>query len=403
MFPEQFADSRSGELVQTRFEVRKFAEGKLRSETVEGWAFVPRRLPPDLRLGEVTEAVFDELIAAERSLARLDGVGEDFPNARLLWAPLAKREAILSSRIEDTIASAAELVTAEMGEKPARDEVNEVSNYVRALEYGLRSELPICLRLIRGMHEQLLSGGVRGSDRSPGHFRDAQNYIGNEEAGFEGARFVPPPPGAPMETCLADLERYANSRKFGLPKLVAIAIMHYQFEAIHPFRDGNGRIGRLLSALSLCRMGLISQPFVYVSGYFEPRRAQYNDLMLAVSTHGQWMPWIKFFMKAVASQSQDAEARIRELRKLRDEYRGALSADNAPGRTYGLIEHIFAHPAITAEFAASLLNVSKPTARSYIDRLVQMGALEDLGRTYRKIWLAPRVLEIIDTPPEAQG
>ena len=373
--------------------------GKLRSHVVESWAFDPAPLPPNVTLEEVTGAAFDELIAAERSLARLDGVGEDLPNAMLLWAPLANREAILSSKIENTIASATELASLEAGKAPERQEVQEVANYVKALNHGLKSDLPICQRLIREMHEVLLSGRVRGGDTRPGRFRDVQNYIGNEDDGFSGARFVPPPPST-LQQGLDDFDEYANRKNFGIPKIAAIALMHYQFEALHPFRDGNGRIGRLVSALSLCRMRLLKQPFVYLSGFFEPRRDQYNDLMLAVSTDGAWIDWIVFFMKAVAWQAQDAEDRVRSLRNLRTKYRTQLHDSNAPGKILWLVDSLFAHPGVRADRAATELDVSKPTARAYIRRLEDMGALVEIGDSKKKLWVAKEILDLIDAPPK---
>lgn len=349
-------------------------------------------------MGEITEAAFDELITAERSLARLDGVGEDLPNSQLLWAPLAKREALLSSKIENTIATADELVTAEAGEKPERQDVVEVTNYIRSLDYCLQSDLPICLRLIRGMHEVLLSDGVRGSEQRPGEFRTLQNYIGNEHDGFKKARFVPPPPGELLIEGLENFEGYANRKSYGIPKLAAIALMHYQFETLHPFRDGNGRIGRLLSALSLCRMGLLQKPFVYLSGYFEPHRDEYNDLMLRVSTKGDWLSWVTFFMKAIAHQAQDAEDRVRRLRSLRTDYRTQLSDANSPARINKLIDEIFYHPAVTAERTAKICDVTKPTARSYLGKLVEIGALSESPRNYRTFWFAREIINVINAP-----
>ena len=316
MLREDFGSASPGELVRTSFEEHGLENGQPVTLITDGWAFVPDPLPPTgLALKELLGELYGELITAERSLARLDGIGEDLLNASLLWAPLAHREAILSSRIEDTIASAEELASIEAGEKPERREALEVSNYVKALNHGLRSDLPVCCRLMREMHSVLLSRGVRGSDARPGEFRIDQNYIGNQEDGFTDARFVPPPAGTHLTSGLDSFEKYANQNSYGLPKLVAIALMHYQFETIHPFRDGNGRIGRLIAALSLCKMNLLREPFVYLSGYFEPRREQYNDLMLRVSTSGRWLPWIRFFLNAIAMQSADAANRIRKLRK----------------------------------------------------------------------------------------
>lgn len=396
MSPDQFTARKSGELVVTQFAQSVRKDGKIETRMVKGLAFVPNDLPPKLSRSEIIEAVLDDLIAAEKSLSHLDGIAEDLPSVRLLWAPLARREAILSSKIEDTVATAVELASAEAGEKPKRQEVTEVMAYVHALDHGLVSKLPICLRLLREMHSKLFEAGAHGTDKQPGEFRDIQNYIGNEEIGFTGARFVPPPPGQQLIEGLSALELYANQKNYNVPKLVAIAMMHYQFEALHPFKDGNGRIGRLLSALSLCRMGLIKQPFVYLSGFFEPRRNAYNDLMLRVSTHGDWLGWIKFFVEAVAHQTRDAEERVRGLRSLRERLRSNLVNDNGPAKIYGLIDSLFEHPVISADQVAKKLAVSKPTARSYLDRLVEMGALVLMDKPYRQLWVSKPIINIID-------
>lgn len=397
MSPEQFSPGAPGDLVKVSYEEGHVDNGKVRTRQIAGWAFVPHPLPPALQVRDLPEPMLYELIRAERSLARLDGIGEDLPNAHLLWAPLAKREAILSSAIEDTIANATELASLEAGDAPERQEVKEVMNYVDALRYGLATDLPICLRLIRGLHERLMAAGVRGSEWVPGEFRTTQNFIGRQD-GFASARFVPPPPGEPLMKGLRALELYANRRTFGLPKLVAASLIHYQFEALHPFPDGNGRIGRLLSALSLCRMGLLGQPFVYLSAYIEPRRSEYNDLMLRVSTHGEWLDWIRFFLSAVAFQAEDAEQRVRTLRTLRNAYRAKISDNNAPGRTAAIVDELFEAPIVSVDGVARKLGVSKPTARNYIQRLEQLGIVKEMPRRYRAFWVAEEIIAFIDAP-----
>ncbi len=398
MSPDDFTSDSPGRLVKTSFDDRVMEGGKPATRRVQGWAFVPNDLPPMLDTPRLLEIVFDDLVVAERSLARLDGIGEDFPNARLLWAPLANREAILSSAIEDTIATALELATLQAGERSERQEPTEVLNYVSALEYGLNSELPICTRLIRGMHEHLMAHGVRGSELTPGEIRTTQNFIG-KRGEFAMARFVPPPPGEPLTRGLDALEAYANRRSLGVPKLIAIAMMHYQFEALHPFPDGNGRIGRLLSALSLCRLNLLKQPFVYLSGFFEPNQRQYNDLLLRVSTEGAWLPWIQFFTKGLAHQAKDAEERVRRLRELRATYREKASTSNLPGRSFRVIDDLFSHPAITVEGVATRLEVTKPTARSYIRKLEALGVVTPLSLRYRSLWIAHEIIDFIDARP----
>ena len=275
--------------------------------------------------------------------------------------------------------------------------MQEVANYVQALNHGLRSGLPVCLRLMKEMHEILLGRGVRGTEKRPGQFREIQNYIGSEERGFEAARFVPPPPGEILEQKLGALERFIkNDPGHGLRPLVAVAMAHYQFECIHPFRDGNGRIGRLVVALSLCQSGLLSKPFVYVSGYFEAHRDEYFRLLLAVSAHGAWFEWIRFFLRAVSSQAADAVERIVRLRGLRRRYREALSEINAPAKALHLADKLLERPLVKVSAVAKRLGVSKPTARGYIHRLVEIGALRELRSNYRQRWIAPEVIQIIE-------
>lgn len=397
MSPKDFGPQKPGELVKTIFD-EPDRQGKVGAHRrVQGWAFVPNDLPPALDRTTLRDGIFDDLLAAEAGLARLEGAAEDLPNARLLWAPLSRREAILSSKIEDTVASAEEVVLVEAGEKPAREEVQEVANYVKALSHGLKSKLPVCLRLIKEMHEILLGGPVRGASLRPGQFRDIQNYIGKELLGFEKARFVPPPPGEPLDRCMRAFERFVNSdSRHELRPLVAIAMAHYQFECIHPFRDGNGRIGRLIAALSICHSGLLSRPFVYVSGYFEAHREEYYRLLLAVSTEGAWIDWVRFFLKAVANQSADALDRISRLRAVRKRYREALIEANVPAKAAHLADKLLERPVVTVSAVAKFLGVTKPTARSYIHRLADVGALRELSNGYRRKWMAQEVVDIIN-------
>lgn len=397
MSPKDFGPNKPGKIVQTTFEEAIPGGKPGESRHIKGWAFVPDDLPPKLDERQLRDAVFDDLIEAETSLARLEGIAEDLPNARVLWAPLSRREAILSSKIEDTVASAEEVARIEAGEALERDEALEVANYAKALDYGLRSGLPICLRLMKEMHELLLGRGARGAEKRPGQFRAIQNYIGKEPLGFERARFVPPPPGEHLDRCLRAFERFVNGEPaHSLRPVIAMAMAHYQFECIHPFNDGNGRIGRLIVALSMCRTGLLAQPFVYVSGYFEAHREEYYRLLLAVSTEGDWAAWVRFFLKAVASQSRDAIDRIRRLQEMRKRYREALVHQNVPARATRLVDWLMMRPVVHVASVAQRLDISKPTARSYITRLVEIGALRELPSSYRQRWIAPEVISIIE-------
>ncbi|WP_287418153.1 Fic/DOC family N-terminal domain-containing protein, partial [Oceanithermus sp.] len=257
------------------------------------WAFAPDPLPPKL---EWTSELVRALAEAERALGELAGLGRTLPNPYLFTQPFLRREAVLSSRIEGTQASLADLYAFEA--QPAlfalpeqRNDVLEVRNYVRALEHGLARlrELPLCLRLLREMHAILLEG-ARGQNRAPGEFRRVQNWIGGSGS-IEDAVYVPPPPGEIL-SALDALEKYLNGES-PYPALVDVALVHYQFEAIHPFLDGNGRIGRLLITLMLIERGLLHEPLLYLSAYFERQREHYYRLLLEVSQKGAWEAWVR--------------------------------------------------------------------------------------------------------------
>jgi Fic family protein len=280
MKPEDFTDRKAGRLI-------KGPQGY--------WAFVPDPLPPRLS----TDWDLANLLSrADRALGELSGLARNLPNPHLLIGPFVRREAVLSSRIEGTQASLSDLFYFEaahsektaLPKKPPSD-VQEVTNYVKALEYAPKriKDLPLSLRLIRELHEILLSG-VRGEHWTPGEFRRSQNWIGPPGCTLIDATFVPPPPQDMMEA-LGQLEKYLHMPS-NLPPLVHIALVHYQFEVIHPFLDGNGRIGRLLISLLLCHEGLIDQPFLYLSAFFEHRRPNYYQRLLDISTGGKWRQWI---------------------------------------------------------------------------------------------------------------
>ncbi len=361
-------------------------------------AFVPDPLPPRTPRSLLLAELYDLLAPAERALGQLDGIAGDISFARLLWAPLMQREAILSSRIENTIATAREVALYEAGQAPSRQDTVEVANYRVALAHGLASKLPMCMRLVREMHEILLRN-VRGHDQRPGEVRTLQNWIGSDPSRFASARFVPPPPGEPLLTCLRDLERFWNNGDHGLPPLLAIAAAHYQFEAIHPFSDGNGRLGRVLIALSLCRLGSLDKPLVYVSGYFERFDRQYRDLLLRVSTHGDWIAWCAFFLQAVVEEAREAIDRIHQIRAEYERVRQTLASSNAPARILVLVDRLLEQPAISVSQAGSLLEVTPPTAWAYIQRLERIGFLTEMtGGSYGRIWAATPILDIIEAP-----
>ena len=299
MQPSDFTGDKTGQLIKT----------------LQGyWAFVPDPLPPPLSLSWELAGKISE---ADRALSELAGVARTLPNPHLLIAPFIRREAVLSSRIEGTQASLSDLFFFEAsGTIPSQvPDVQEVLNYVKALEYGLErlKDLPISLRLFREVHERLIDG-VRGEHLTPGEFRHSQNWIGPPGCTLMDAVFVPPPELEMLEA-LSDLEKYLHTPS-PLPLLIRLALFHYQFEAIHPFLDGNGRIGRLLLTFLLCAEGLLPQPLLYLSAYFERNRKLYYHLLLSVSHSGKWTDWIVFFLNGVAEQSRDAIKRSHQLMDL---------------------------------------------------------------------------------------
>ena len=326
------------------------------------------------------------------------------PNPHLLIGPFLRREAVSSSRIEGTITSYGQLLLFEAD--PTNDDQSEdrqeVANYVKALEYGLDrlSTLPVSLRLIREVHGQLMQG-VRGEDKKPGEFRVRQNMIGVHGQAPSEARFVPPP--APeMREALDQLERFIGTPS-GLPVLIDLALIHYQFETIHPFEDGNGRIGRLLVSLLLCERECLLQPLLYLSSYFERHRDQYMDHLLAVSREGDWLGWIRFFLKAVVVQSKAATARASELLDLWQSYRAQFQAVSNSSNLLTLIDLLFERPAVTNRTAAQVMGLSLPAARSNIQKLIAHGVLsEATGRDWNRIYVAHKILEVIQNDDLAE-
>ncbi len=371
------------------------SSGKV-AKTPQGyWAYIPSPLPPTLTL---SWELVQQNSEADRALSELAGVARTLPNPQLLIGPFMRREAVLSSMIEGTVASLSDLLCFEASgssiAKPA--DVREVANYVHALEYGLGriKELPVSLRLIREMHERLMQG-VRGEYMTPGEFRRSQNWIGPPGCLLKDAVFVPPPVDEMMET-LGDLEKYLHMPS-ELPPLIRLALIHYQFEAIHPFLDGNGRVGRLLLTLLLCTEGLLSQPLLYLSAYFERYRRDYYNLLLGVSQSGRWYEWVMYFLRGVADQSQDAVRRSNRLLDLRQEYRQRLQSARSSALLLQLVDELFSYPAISISWAAKRLDVTPRAAQLNVDKLIAEGILEEMtGRKRNRVFITPGIMKIIE-------
>lgn len=398
MDASEFVAGAPGRLVPTRAGEVHVVRGLREIRQREVLAFVPDDLPPPQLTISTLAPLLQRILDAERAVASLGGLSRGFSNPWLIARPLMRREAESSSRIEDTIATAEEVALYQAGYGEARNETVEVANYLTALQHGLTSRLPISRRLICEMHARLLDR-VRGEDKRPGEIRTVQNQIGGRDDDATTARFVPPPPGEPLERGLAAFERFVNAPPEHIPPMVTAALAHYQFEALHPFRDGNGRVGRVIATLTLCKHGLIEHPLISVSGYFDRHRQMYYDLLLRVSTRGDWLAWIGFFLNAIIDQAKDAWERIDRLRRLYDEQRARLQRGRGAGTSLMLLDHLFSSPAVTALSAQRALDTTDPTARGAIGRLVASGMLTELtGKDYGKVWLAKPIIDIINTP-----
>jgi len=370
------------------------------------WAFLPAPLPPDVTW---SAGLVSLLAEAERALARLAAVGAAFPEPYILVRPFVRREAVLSSRIEGTRASLADVYAYEAGQTsflaPGSD-AREVHNYVRALDYGLErlQTLPVSLRLIREIHTRLMEN-VRGGAWTPGEFRRSQNWIGPADATLETATYVPPPVEE-MHVALDCLEKYLHAPS-DLPPLARLGLIHYQFEAIHPFLDGNGRVGRLLIALLLCEWNLLPQPLLYLSFYFERKRAEYYDCLLAVSQRGEWDAWLRFFLTGVRDQALEATARVALLHGLRERYRDLLAGQRDAPRLGQALDLLLGHPIMTVrQMQAGLgLNDYKTVLR-YVEKLERLGILREVtGGRRNRLYRADEILKAIEgpLPDAAQG
>lgn len=360
-------------------------------------AFLPPPLPPDLDLGP---DLVMRLSAADRALGVLSGAGRVLPDPHLLSQALLRREAVLSSRIEGTRASLSDLVLYEAHSEAEDGDVREVFNYVAAVRHVLDPDrrLPLSLSLLREAHRILLTG-VRGGYAAPGEFRRTPNWIGSPGCTLDGATYVPPPPERMWE-CLDPFEKYLHVDQ-ALPPLVAIACLHYQFEAIHPFIDGNGRVGRLLVTLMMVEWGLLSEPLLDLSAYIEPRRDDYYASLLAVSMDGDWEGWLRFFLEAVARQSTDAAGRAQRLQALRDDFRGRVATARSSGLLGVLVDALFSTPALTITQAARLLDVTHRAARLNIDKLVEAGVLVQVDdRPRNKLFWSPAILRAVEGESE---
>ncbi len=352
-------------------------------------AFIPWPLPPEW---EFSNRLWPLLADAKHQLGILEGLGRTLPNPTILLRPLEDRDAIKSSRLEGTYVTATELLVFEMQPRESKSEDDptnpqrEVLNYRRALQQGAASKLPLSLRLIRDLHHTLMSG-VRGKDRTPGEFRRTQVAIGTDH------RFVPPPPENLLEY-LDPLEKYFHVKKSRYDPLVDCFLIHYQFETIHPFSDGNGRVGRLLLAIMLKQLCGLSKPWLYMSEYFEQRRDEYIQRLFNVSALGDWEGWIEFCLVGTAIQARDAIERCDRLRRIKETFMNKLPEIRGSTRLQQIVEDLFQSPFVRVADLKKKLEVTYPTAKADIGRLVSAGILRELKNISPKTYYAPKVFNV---------
>ncbi|MGB8886912.1 MAG: Fic family protein [Candidatus Korobacteraceae bacterium] len=358
-------------------------------------AFVPAPLPPVL---DWTPRLIRVLSDADRLIGRLAGEGGRLPNPHVLMRPFVRREAVLSSKIEGTQATLGELLASEAGAVVDRspEDLREVGNYVVALEHGISrlKKLPICVRLVRELHEKLMAG-VRGHEATPGCFRTTQNWIGRPGSTLATASFIPPPPGE-VEPCLATWEKFLHESD--LPPLVTIALAHYQFEAIHPFLDGNGRVGRLLITLFLIERKILPTPLLYLSAFFEAARRDYYDSLRGVSERAAWQGWLEYFLLGIARMSEDALSRATRINDIVAQWKKMLAGEstNTPLR---IVELLAANPFITTTGVTRQLGVAFTTAQRAIERLERNGVVQQTTDARRnRVYCARALLDILEEP-----
>jgi Fic family protein len=349
-------------------------------------AFIPVPLQPPPRIvydGELQTLLSD----ADRDLGRLDAIAALLPNPDLFVAMYVRHEAVLSSQIEGTESTLEDVLAFEA--RAAMDDQNrdvaEVVNYVAAMNHGLRRlpDFPLSLRLIKEIHGELMRD-VRGGDKTPGEFRSSQNWIGGQGCTLKTASFVPPPPHEVMES-LGSLEKFIHEARESVPLLIRCGLAHAQFETIHPFLDGNGRVGRLLITLMLCEARALTRPLLYLSVYLKAHRAEYYDRLTAVRHHGHWEPWLKFFLRGVSSTARAATQTARDIVTLRDQHRSEAGSN---AKAWTLLDGLYRYPVVSINRVREILGCTYPTASKHVREFEQRGWLKEMtgherNRLYR--------------------
>lgn len=358
-------------------------------------AFIPNPLPPKF---EWDNYLVNSLSRADHILGMLSREGAKLPNPHLLIRPFIAREAVLSSRIEGTQATLGEILAQEAGANVDRnpDDLQEVRNYISALDYGLKrlQSFPLSLQLVKEIHGKLMQG-VRGSHATPGEFRRVQNWIGSPGCTIDTAKYVPPMPGELMG-CLDSFEKFLHDRT--LPPLIHIALCHYQFEAIHPFLDGNGRIGRLLITLLLIERKLLSSPLLYLSAFFEATRSEYYDQLYNISNRGTWHDWFSYFLNGVVLQSLDALSRAERINILIANWQTEVSS-KTEGVASGIVRYLAVNPYFTIRKVVENLGVVFTTAQRAIVKLEDLGIVSQTSQGKRdRVYCATDILNILEEP-----
>ena len=368
-------------------------------------AFIPAQLPPEppIKLEGELQALLSQ---ADRALGRLDGSIQTLPHPDLFVAMYVRKEAVLSSQIEGTQSSLQDVLAAEArvlsSNRPS--DVSEVFNYVGAMNYGLErlKDLPVSIRLIREIHEKLLTG-VRGQHMTPGELRTSQNWVGPGGCTLTEATFVPPPPHE-VPIALSDLERFLHAET-PLPLLIKIGLAHAQFETIHPFLDGNGRVGRLLITFLLCEKEVLLKPVLYLSYFFKRYRQQYYEHLQAVRDEGSWERWLSFFLSGVYEVSQQATNTARQILSLREQHRQLITDQlgRAAGNGHRLLEHLYQHPIVSTTDVKDLIGTTYPAANNLVTRLVEQGILQEFtGQKRNRRFIYMEYIRLFhDAPQEA--
>jgi len=365
-------------------------------KNVNGYkAFVPHPLPPIFKWNT---QIVNALSRADFLLGKLAREGSKLPNPHLLIRPFITREAVLSSKIEGTQATIGEILAANAGIHVKRnpDDLQEVQNYIEALDYALKrlNDLPLSLRLIKEIHLHLMQG-VRGAHATPGEFRRSQNWIGPPGCTLNTAKFVPPSTDYLMD-CLGELEKFLHNRQ--LPPLIHTALCHYQFEAIHPFLDGNGRIGRLLIILLLIEQKVLPTPILYLSAFFEATRDEYYRQLYDVSAKGTWNEWLIYFLNGVAIQTEDVLSRAERINELLNNWKIQV-ASSTTSIPVLIVQHLAVNPFLTTKVMAEELKVAFSTAKRSIQKLEELKIIQQINDNKReKVYCATKILEILEEP-----